>query len=513
MWPLKAIHKGPRISNDDAGTPLDERPQRNHRLRKHEQGTDTEQEAHRIALSGASQRYLCPLKPDTSEHRSVDYTGTQHGAKLHDLDQCATEQSHDSQPRRSTICEKELQKDDSRKAKGNLRSKCKSNGSKFVLSLRGPEREPNKETLPKQVKHDLNQTPMEGHREEDGKANQAEECHLINHDKAVVDVPVGASEVEAVCKDISSRKSDAVLDHVSNDTIDEVCTSSKLRPCHQPEDEDVKTRATSHFPRLSRSRKTLSSPERSLRSGYRTDGRASAASFISMLSEVNKGLEARIRATELKVDKQRDKTAVLADQLRRIQAQADHLEGELAEAQIMSQHYISKTQLKEEDGHILANRIHEAEEALAVKLLAAKGHMEGRLERCQGALGEALAERQAALREIRQLERRIDEKVKLADEERKQGREFQERKDKIDEQIKKLEARLYDAKLECSLEKARRMDVERQVGDALGHQARLKRELAACSELGSPWSVTGTSSRYKHGARPLSVEGLRSALR
>ncbi|KAL1477688.1 hypothetical protein MTO96_035557 [Rhipicephalus appendiculatus] len=126
---------------------------------------------------------------------------------------------------------------------------------------------------------------------------------------------------------------------------------------------------------------------------------------------------------------------------------------------------------------------------------------------------EAEAERQAALREIRQLQRRIDEKARQAEEERKLGREFQEGKDKIDEQIKKLEARLYDAKLECELEKARRVDVERQVGDALDQQARLKRELAACSELGSQWSLTGTSSRDKHGGRPLSVEALRSALR
>ncbi|KAL3181522.1 hypothetical protein MRX96_008572 [Rhipicephalus microplus] len=141
------------------------------------------------------------------------------------------------------------------------------------------------------------------------------------------------------------------------------------------------------------------------------------------------------------------------------------------------------------------------------------GLLEGRLERCQGGVKKANGERQAALRDIRQLERRITEKTKQAEEERKLGREFQEGKDKINDHIKKLEAHLYDAKLECSLERSRRMDIERQVSEALVEQARLKRELAGRSELGSPWSVTGASNGDKHGACPLSSGALRSALR
>ncbi|KAL1470110.1 hypothetical protein MTO96_040657 [Rhipicephalus appendiculatus] len=519
MCPLKESQKGTGISIHDPGTSLNELPKKIPRQRTLEQGTDTEQETQHKDLSEASQRYRCLLKPDIGGNDSVDCAGTSHDTKLHYLDQCANEQSDDSRRRRSTKCEKGLEREDSRKAQGNLPSKFKSNITKFVLALRGLERDHNKEVLSTQVKRDFSYTPIEQHCEEHGKVSQAEECLLINQDnKPVVEVCGDASEVKPMCSYNSSRKSETLFKHVHNDTFDDTSTSSKSRPSHGLDGGDVKTHVTSHFPQMSCSEKMFLSPEQPLRFVYGTDrsvkySGASPATFISMLSEVNKSLEARIRATEQKVDKQRDKTAVLTDQLRRIQAQADHLEGELAEVQIMSQHYMSKTQLKEEEGNILLNKIHEAEEALAMKLRGAKGHMEGRLERCQWALEEAEAERQAALREIRQLQRRIDEKARQAEEERKLGREFQEGKDKIDEQIKKLEARLYDAKLECELEKARRVDVERQVGDALDQQARLKRELAACSELGSQWSLTGTSSREKHGGRPLSVEALRSALR
>ncbi|KAL3181538.1 hypothetical protein MRX96_008588 [Rhipicephalus microplus] len=228
---------------------------------------------------------------------------------------------------------------------------------------------------------------------------------------------------------------------------------------------------------------------------------------------VKKGLEAHIRSTEQKVDKQRNKTAALAEQLRRVQVQSQHLQNELAEAQIMSQHYKSKLQLKEDEGHILPNKIREAEEALATKLRTAKGHLKGRLERSQRALKEMEAERQASLREIRQFERLVTEKTKQAEEKRKLGRRFQESKDKIDPHIKKLQARLYSAKLEYSLEKARRMDIERQVIKALHEHARLNRELVGCSKLGSPWSVMEASNRDKHGAQPSSVAALRSALR
>ncbi|KAH8039081.1 hypothetical protein HPB51_005020 [Rhipicephalus microplus] len=359
---------------------------------------------------------------------------------------------------------------------------------------------------------------MQDHCKEDRRGNQAEEYLPINQDnKAVADVFARASEVELQCKYLGSRKSDAVPNHVYTGCFKEVSTSSKSPLSHEPESENVQQHAIRYSPHLSRS-KTLISTEQPLYTAYGTnrsmkDCALSVAMFISMFSKVNKGLEARIRSTEQKVYKQRNKTAVLADQLRRVQVQGQRLEHELAEAQIMSQRYMSKAQLKEEEGHILLNKIHGAEEALAMKLRTVKGLLEGRLERCQGALKKANGERQAALRDIRQLEKLITEKTKQAEEERKLGREFQEGKDKINDHIKKLEAHLYDAKLECSLERSRRMDIERQVSEALVEQARLKRELAGRSELGSPWSVTGASNGDKHGACPLSSGALRSALR
>lgn len=514
MCPLKESQKGPRPSIQGGKTSLIERPQKLRKLPTHEQGTDTEQEKLNRAFGRASQRYQRLLQPYLGENRRVDCAGQTYEDKLQDMDQCTTER--DSQPRCSTTCENELEREGSGKAKGNLLSMIKTKGSKYVLPLCGPERGIRKEMQSKWAK--ISDRPMQDHCKENERVNQAEECLLIKKDnKAVVDVFAGTSQVEPECKYPTSRKSDAVLSHVSTGCFEEVFTSSKAPPSHESDSENVQPHAKRYSLHLPRS-KVFISPERPLCTAYDTirsmkDSAASVAMFNSMFTEVKKGLEAHIRSTEQKVDKQRDKTAVLADQRRRVQVQSQHLQNELAEAQIMSQHYKSKSQFKEDEGHILLNKIREAEEALATKLRTAKGHLEGRLERSQRVLEETEAERQASLREIRQLEKLVTEKTKQAEEERKLGREFQESKDKIDQHIKKLEACLYDAKLECSLEKARRMDIERQVNEALDEQARLKRELVGCSELGSPWSVIEASNRDKHGAHPSSVAALRSALR
>ncbi|KAH6932092.1 hypothetical protein HPB50_002847 [Hyalomma asiaticum] len=158
----------------------------------------------------------------------------------------------------------------------------------------------------------------------------------------------------------------------------------------------------------------------------------------------------------------------------------------------------------EEEGNILRKKIQEREEALAIKISSAKDQLEGRIARSQRSLEQAEAAKQAALRDIRQLERRIDEIATQATEERKRARDYEESKSKIDEQLKKMEVRLYDAKLECSLENARRLDVKRQLDVATERREKLKRELAAvCNALGSPRSATGRSARARNDIHDL----------
>ncbi|XP_070389340.1 myosin heavy chain, embryonic smooth muscle isoform-like [Dermacentor albipictus] len=235
-----------------------------------------------------------------------------------------------------------------------------------------------------------------------------------------------------------------------------------------------------------------------------TDRFASASTQISVLCEVNKCLQASISATEQKVIKCRDRSGVLAGELRRIQAQKERLEDQLAVAQVNSKLQTSRMQHTEEQGKALRKKINEEEEGFAMKLRSAQEESERRLARSQLALERAEGEKQAAMREIRQLQRRIDESSKEADVERKRGREFEEEKNKFNEQIKNLEARLHDAKLQCSLEKARRLDVKRQVEDALERREKLKRDLlTACSELSSSNSISGRLPGLRNDARNL----------
>ncbi|XP_037564849.1 myosin heavy chain [Dermacentor silvarum] len=223
-------------------------------------------------------------------------------------------------------------------------------------------------------------------------------------------------------------------------------------------------------------------------------------------TSVNKDLQAHISTTEQKVNKYRDKNAVLANELRRIHAQKGRLEDQLAAARVNSKLQTSRMQFTGEEGKVLRKKIQEGEEAFTMKLRSTKDQIEGRLARSQGALEKAKGENQAALREIRHLQRRIDDTSKEADAERKRGREFEEEKDKMNEQIKKLEARLHDAKRECSLEKSRRLDVKRQVEDALERREKLKRELlAACSELSSSNSTTGRFTGLRNDPRNMMV--------
>nr|XP_050028492.1 tropomyosin isoforms a/b/d/f-like [Dermacentor andersoni] len=235
-----------------------------------------------------------------------------------------------------------------------------------------------------------------------------------------------------------------------------------------------------------------------------TDSFASPSTQVSVLCEVNKGLQASISATEQKVIKCRDRSAVLASELRRIQAHKERLEEQLVAAQANSKLQTSRMQYTEEQGKALRKKIHEGEEVFAMKLRSAKDEIERRLARSQLALERAESEKQAAMREIRQLQRRIDESSKEADVERKRGREFEEEKNKFSEQIKDLEARLHDARLQCSLEKARRLDVKRQVEDALERREKLKRDLiTACSELSSSNNNSGRLTGLRNDARNL----------
>ncbi|KAH7959962.1 hypothetical protein HPB49_015545 [Dermacentor silvarum] len=508
-----AEQEGPRVFAHNVATSLGERARKHQRQPTHEQGTDTELEALHKDLIGARQCYQGLPKPDTAEYGREVHRDTSGEDNVHKIDHCAS----DHYPRATKLrCpskqQKVLETPKSQVFEGNLNLKFQTNESNSMPDVLSPECGFNSGVLATQVNREIDQIAMHEYNDEEERESQTDELLVVQHDKTVeVNVRRGISQVEATDKRIRTAKNDAGFEHVSNDTIGDALGLSKSRLSYKHEIENANAPVMTALPRMLRLKKIFVSPERPRRGVHVTDDDlmdsiASAATQISVLTAVNKDLQAHISTTEQKVNKYRDKNAVLANELRRIHAQKGRLEDQLAAARVNSKLQTSRMQFTGEEGKVLRKKIQEGEEAFTMKLRSTKDQIEGRLARSQGALEKAKGENQAALREIRHLQRRIDDTSKEADAERKRGREFEEEKDKMNEQIKKLEARLHDAKRECSLEKSRRLDVKRQVEDALERREKLKRELlAACSELSSSNSTTGRFTGLRNDPRNMMV--------
>ncbi|XP_037523042.1 myosin heavy chain, non-muscle isoform X1 [Rhipicephalus sanguineus] len=232
---------------------------------------------------------------------------------------------------------------------------------------------------------------------------------------------------------------------------------------------------------------------------------ASAAAKGSLLLEDKRKLEAKMHAMEEELEEEQSNGEILSDKIRKAQAQVDQLTADLAAERATSQRLENNALVQERQTKELRAKLQEVETACKSKLRTATSQLEGRLSQVEEQLDQAEQEKQAAMRTIRKLEKRLKEAVMQVEDERRHADQFKEQGEKTNNRMKNLKRQLDEVEEECSREKAQRRKLQRELEEVLEANEKLQSDLnAARSKLRRTGAATGgsTSRMFKRGSVP-----------
>ncbi|XP_075557544.1 myosin heavy chain 10 isoform X1 [Dermacentor variabilis] len=232
---------------------------------------------------------------------------------------------------------------------------------------------------------------------------------------------------------------------------------------------------------------------------------ASAAAKGSLLLEDKRKLEAKMHAMEEELEEEQSNGEILSDKIRKAQAQVDQLAAELAAERATSQRLENNALVQERQTKELRAKLQEVETACKSKLRTATSQLEGRLSQVEEQLDQAEQEKQAAMRTIRKLEKRLKESMMQVEDERRHADQFKEQGEKTNNRMKNLKRQLDEVEEECSREKAQRRKLQRELEEVLEANEKLQSDLnAARSKLRRTGATSGgsTSRMFKRGSVP-----------
>ncbi|CAN8002558.1 unnamed protein product [Ixodes hexagonus] len=231
---------------------------------------------------------------------------------------------------------------------------------------------------------------------------------------------------------------------------------------------------------------------------------SSAASKGSLLLEDKRKLEAKMHGMEEELEEEQSNSEILADKVRKMQAQVDQLTADLTAERGTSQRLENNALVQERQMKELRAKLQEVETAHKSKLRGAQAQLESRLAQVEEQLDQAEQEKQAAMRTMRKLEKRLKESMIQVEDERRHADQFKEQVEKTNNRMKNLKRQLDEVDEECSREKAQRRKLQRELEEVQEFNEKLQSDLnAARSKLRRTGASSGATSRmFKRGSVP-----------
>ncbi|KAG0411031.1 hypothetical protein HPB47_011840, partial [Ixodes persulcatus] len=230
----------------------------------------------------------------------------------------------------------------------------------------------------------------------------------------------------------------------------------------------------------------------------------STASKGSLLLEDKRKLEAKMHAMEEELEEEQSNAEILHEKYRKMQAQVDQLTADLTAERGTSQRLENNALVQERQMKELRAKLQEVESAHKSKLRGAQAQLESRLAQVEEQLDQAEQEKQAAMRTVRKMEKRLKESLIQVEDERRHADQFKEQVEKTNNRMKNLKRQLDEVDEECSREKAQRRKLQRELEEVQEFNEKLQSDLnAARSKLRRTGASSGATSRmFKRGSVP-----------
>ncbi|CAN8030210.1 unnamed protein product, partial [Ixodes persulcatus] len=210
----------------------------------------------------------------------------------------------------------------------------------------------------------------------------------------------------------------------------------------------------------------------------------STASKGSLLLEDKRKLEAKMHAMEEELEEEQSNAEILHEKYRKMQAQVDQLTADLTAERGTSQRLENNALVQERQMKELRAKLQEVESAHKSKLRGAQAQLESRLAQVEEQLDQAEQEKQAAMRTVRKMEKRLKESLIQVEDERRHADQFKEQVEKTNNRMKNLKRQLDEVDEECSREKAQRRKLQRELEEVQEFNEKLQSDLnAARSKL------------------------------
>uniref|UniRef100_A0A8B9LA47 Myosin, heavy chain 11b, smooth muscle n=1 Tax=Astyanax mexicanus TaxID=7994 RepID=A0A8B9LA47_ASTMX len=199
----------------------------------------------------------------------------------------------------------------------------------------------------------------------------------------------------------------------------------------------------------------------------------------SLSSEEKRRLEARITHLEEELEEEQGNIESLNERLRRSIQQVDQLNGELLAERAAAQRSESTRQQLERQNKELKTKLQEAEGQAKSKLKTSITSLEAKLHQLEEQLEQESRERQAAVKNLRQKDKKLKDLTIQMEDERKQAEQFKDQAEKANARMKQLKRQAEESEEESQRAAAARRKLQRELDEASEANDALSREVSS----------------------------------
>uniref|UniRef100_A0A8B9L5J2 Myosin, heavy chain 11b, smooth muscle n=1 Tax=Astyanax mexicanus TaxID=7994 RepID=A0A8B9L5J2_ASTMX len=200
----------------------------------------------------------------------------------------------------------------------------------------------------------------------------------------------------------------------------------------------------------------------------------------SLSSEEKRRLEARITHLEEELEEEQGNIESLNERLRRSIQQVDQLNGELLAERAAAQRSESTRQQLERQNKELKTKLQEAEGQAKSKLKTSITSLEAKLHQLEEQLEqESRSEKQAAVKNLRQKDKKLKDLTIQMEDERKQAEQFKDQAEKANARMKQLKRQAEESEEESQRAAAARRKLQRELDEASEANDALSREVSS----------------------------------
>uniref|UniRef100_A0A8B9L5J8 Myosin, heavy chain 11b, smooth muscle n=1 Tax=Astyanax mexicanus TaxID=7994 RepID=A0A8B9L5J8_ASTMX len=200
---------------------------------------------------------------------------------------------------------------------------------------------------------------------------------------------------------------------------------------------------------------------------------------LSLSSEEKRRLEARITHLEEELEEEQGNIESLNERLRRSIQQVDQLNGELLAERAAAQRSESTRQQLERQNKELKTKLQEAEGQAKSKLKTSITSLEAKLHQLEEQLEQESRERQAAVKNLRQKDKKLKDLTIQMEDERKQAEQFKDQAEKANARMKQLKRQAEESEEESQRAAAARRKLQRELDEASEANDALSREVSS----------------------------------